>query len=106
MTSHGDKADKAAEGAEDGDATLAEVVMYVVVEEGGKEITDEGREEEQGYDGIRDVVVSFNLGVCQSGFAFWLPFRSPFLLMFHSDWDLHIRMGSGPLSRRHSCPAG
>lgn len=51
-----------AAGADDRDAALAEPEVEVVVEERGGDVADEGGEEDQGDDGVADVVVFLKLG--------------------------------------------
>lgn len=54
-------ADETGDGAEEGDAPLAEVVVDQVVEEGGQEVADAGGEEEERDEGVGDGVVGADL---------------------------------------------
>jgi len=67
VQAEGDVAEDAAEGGEEGDPALAEVVVDQIVGEGGEEVPDEGGEEEEGDDGVGYVVVWFNLATLGSG---------------------------------------
>jgi hypothetical protein len=74
---------------------LAEVVVDIVIKQGGEEVADEGGEEEEGDDGIADVVVGFDLGhVSLDNGGLSLPLWG----------DLH--RGLVLLLRRHSCRGG
>lgn len=58
---HGDIADYTTKGTQDGNTTLAEIVMDEVAGECGGQVSNERYKEEKRDDGIVDVVVSLNL---------------------------------------------
>lgn len=62
MTGQGDVTDQAEDGAEDGDAALAQVVVDEVVGEGGDEVAYEGGEEDERQHRVGDVVVGLDVG--------------------------------------------
>lgn len=61
MDRNDDVWDEVAERADDGDASLAEFDMDVVIEDGGEGVADEGGEKDEGDDCVVEVVVSFEL---------------------------------------------
>ena len=61
MEDERDDADQPGDGADDGDAQLAEVVVDQVVEGRGEDVADEGGEEDEGDDCVGDAVVGFDL---------------------------------------------
>jgi hypothetical protein len=48
-----------AERCKDGNAALPEAHMHAVVDDGGESVAEEGGEEDQGDDGVGEIVVGF-----------------------------------------------
>lgn len=63
MDGEDDVGDHVAGGRHDGDAALAERHMDAGVSEGGDGVAGEGGEEDEGDDGVGEVVVLLELGV-------------------------------------------
>lgn len=63
VRSQGSKGNEVAYGRHDGHAALAEPDMNAGIGEGGDGVADKGGEEDEGDDGVREVVVFFELSV-------------------------------------------
>jgi hypothetical protein len=62
MHGEDDVGDEMAEGGDDGDAALAEIDVHLVVDGGGDGVAGEGGEEDEGDDGVGELVVFFYVG--------------------------------------------